>query len=196
MKRKFTKEHPPKLQEPGAGINPLEQSLAKLGLELRGALVSRADADIQFAEERDKILALEQKCDRALVNEPVLVRPLFAIEDSSRFWSVWMTLDHLRIVNSGVTGIIDSLARGIVPGGTVSTADVKPSPDLKPEVVAQFKASCDAFLSTTQSITNLKTTAKFRHPWFGEMDASGWHTLVGVHLRMHRKQVELILEGL
>ncbi|MBX3389322.1 MAG: hypothetical protein KF691_07680 [Phycisphaeraceae bacterium] len=41
--------------------------------------------------------------------ERVLIPRLRGLEDSSRYWSVWMMLDHLRIVNSQVAMVIASL---------------------------------------------------------------------------------------
>lgn len=40
---------------------------------------------------------------------PVLIDRVVGIEDSSRYWSVFMVLDHLRIVDEGMTQIIQAL---------------------------------------------------------------------------------------
>ena len=37
----------------------------------------------------------------------------------------------------------------------------------------------DNLLATIAAIPNLKTTARFAHPWFGPLDASGWHAMAG-----------------
>ncbi|MFO0410193.1 MAG: DinB family protein, partial [Planctomycetota bacterium] len=76
------------------------------------------------------------------------------------------------------------------------TAAVKPNANVGPEVVAAFEASCDALASVIAASTNLDTQARYSHPWFGPLNASGWHALTGVHMSIHRAQIERILSGL
>ena len=40
----------------------------------------------------------------------------------------------------------------------------------------------------------LNTALKFAHPWFGAMNAEDWHLLAGIHMSIHRKQIEAILK--
>jgi len=42
----------------------------------------------------------------------------------------------------------------------------------------------------------LRTALKYKHPWFGPLDAAGWHTMAAWHIGLHRGQVERIVEGL
>lgn len=62
------------------------------------------------------------------------------------------------------------------------------------DVVAAYEESCDALLATIASIPNLKTAVRFAHPWFGPMDAFGWHALAGGHMSIHRVQIERIIK--
>jgi hypothetical protein len=117
------------------------------------------------------------------------------LEDSSRNWSVLMTLDHLHIVHHAFIGVIGSLAKEQVPEGKASTAAVKPDPGVGIEVIADYEASCDALLQTIATVKHFRTKARYPHPWFGPMDAHGWHALAGGHMRIHRVQIERILEG-
>ena len=126
----------------------------------------------------------------------VLIRRPPGLEDSSRYWSVYMTLDHLRIVHLEMVRIIDALAKGAVPDGKASTAAVKPNPDVDASVVGAFDVSCEALLASVVRAGNMKTTARFAHPWFGPLDAAGWHALAGGHLGIHRVQIERIIKGL
>lgn len=64
------------------------------------------------------------------------------MEDSSRYWSVFMTLDHLRIVNLGVADAIRLLGQDKVPERKADTATVKPSPEAGIGVVDDFELSC------------------------------------------------------
>jgi hypothetical protein len=58
------------------------------------------------------------------------------------------------------------------PKGTVSTATVKPSPDVTSAVVAEYEAAGDALLAAAAA-PDLKTSLRFPHPRFGPMDAAG-----------------------
>jgi hypothetical protein len=107
-----------------------------------------------------------------------------------------MTLDHLRIVNLGIAGIIRSLGQGIVPPSVVSTADVKPSPGVTEAVLQEYEASCDMLLGAAAPVKNLKTPVRHSHPWFGSMDAHGWYALAGSHLGIHKVQIDRILAEL
>jgi hypothetical protein len=107
-----------------------------------------------------------------------------------------MTLDHLRITNAAFGDIIRSLAANTLPPGVVSTAAVKPSRDASEAVLQQYSQSCAEVLEAIAENPNLNTALKFAHPWFGPMNAQGWHLLAGIHMRIHREQIEAILERL
>jgi hypothetical protein len=105
-----------------------------------------------------------------------------------------MTLEHLVIVNTGVTRIIESLASGIVPPGTVSTADVKPSPTADLSMIERYEASVRDYLTRVDALTDLRTKETYPHPWFGPFTALKWHRLTALHQRIHRKQIERIIK--
>jgi len=126
----------------------------------------------------------------------VLVPRLRGLEDSSRWWSAWMTLDHLRIVNSQIAQVIAALGEGRVPPGQASTAAVKPSADASAEVQAAFEASCDAVERAAAGLRQPRSTARFTHPWFGPLDTAGWHAMAGMHMGIHRAQLEAIVRAL
>ena len=121
---------------------------------------------------------------------------LRGLEDSSRNWSVWMTLDHLRITNDAFARFITDLTQGRIPEGKASTAAVKPSPTVTAAIEAEYEKSCDAVLATVAAAPDLKTRFRFAHPWFGPMDAAGWHALAGTHMGIHRAQIADIIAGL
>jgi len=73
----------------------------------------------------------------------VLIDRLPGLEDSSRCWSVWMTLDHLRITNAAFAEVITQLRNGQIPPGKASTAAVKPSETANAFVDATYEALCD-----------------------------------------------------
>ena len=107
-----------------------------------------------------------------------------------------MTLDHLRITNLAFANFIKELSEGTVPDLTVSTADVKPDPEVTEKVEKEFQNSCDALLAVLANTPKLQTEHRFAHPWFGPLDAFGWLALAALHLGIHRGQLTAILRGL
>lgn len=107
-----------------------------------------------------------------------------------------MTLDHLRIVNTQIAQVIAALGEGRVPPGQASTAAVKPSPDAVAQVHAAFEASCDAVERAAAGLARPRSAVRFPHPWFGPLDTAGWHAMAGMHMGIHRAQLEAIVKGL
>lgn len=186
----------PKLAAPGAGLPRIELFIGRRLFARRLRRGTRDSFTASFQAERAAIAALVKSCDPESGARRVLIERVRGMEDSSRNWSVWMTLDHLRIVNGGITCTIGALAKGIVPPGKASTAAVKPSPDVTSAVISEYESSCDAFLAQVAAINDLKTTARFAHPWFGPLDAFGWVAMAGNHMGIHRVQMERIIAGL
>ena len=111
--------------------------------------------------------------------------------------SVYMTLDHLRIVNLGIAGIIRALTReDATEIPATSIADVKPDPNAGAEQVRAFQESSDLYLRLIERSDDLKTARTHLHPWFGPMNAFAWHGLATAHLGIHRQQLIRILAGL
>jgi len=189
-------KHPPKLAAPGAGLPKIERFFANLMIHWKAKRTSREAAAATFATERDAISKLLRTTPTERLTTPVLIKRLSGLEDSSRYWSLLMTADHLRIVNDQIAGVIASLCAGKVPAGAASTAAVKPSEQVDSSVIAAFEKTCADFGKTVAVQRDFKTALTFPHPWFGPMDAAAWHFMTGFHMRLHRKQMELILAGL
>jgi hypothetical protein len=183
----------PQLAAPGAGLPALELVIARLLFRLKRATGNEAAFRAAYLQERERIHSLTAPLDAAAAETRVLIKRLPGLEDSSRYWSVWMTLDHLRIVNQAITQVVGALYLGIVPPGRANTAEVKPDPSVGPEVVAAYEASCDAWLTTMDNAPSIPFTTRFPHPWFGPLDAKGWTALQALHLGIHRRQIEQIL---
>lgn len=186
----------PKLAAPGAGLPGYELRIVRALFALRAWTHGRRRIVALFRHERALIAELVRSCPAGRLGERVLIPRPRGLEDSSRHWSVLMTLEHLRIVNLACASIIRELSEGRVPGGKASTADVKPSPDVTESVLATYEASCDEVLAAVASAKDLDATARFPHPWFGPMSARRWHVLAAVHLGLHRRQLVAILDGL
>lgn len=184
---------PPKLAPPGAGIPAIERLVGGSLFTLRRLLGTPAKFTAHFEHERRSIAGLYAARDSSSLGTRVLIPRLRGLEDSSRFWSVWMTLDHLRIVNDVITGVIGELAHGRTPPGVASTATVKPSEHVGSGVVAAYEASCDRLVQLVTSEPMLRTKLRYAHPWFGPLDAAGWHAMAAMHMGIHRAQIDRIL---
>jgi hypothetical protein len=183
----------PKLAPPGAGLPWVELQIARLLFWRLRRRMNRAQLNSYFGQERDLMLEMARGCTSELGRERRLIKRLRGIEDSSRFWSVYMTLDHVRIVNTGAARVIQTLGRGQVMSGQASTANVKPSPDADASVIEGLAHSCELFLKCANALPDLHTKERFAHPWFGLMDAAGWHAMGVMHINLHRRQIERIL---
>ena len=185
-----------KLAPPGAGLPAPELQIARLLFLWRKCIGNREIYNTRFQQERRKIRALLTACEGATGGQRVLIRRVRGLEDSSRNWSVWMTLDHLRIVHRSIALVIGALSRGKAMEGQASTAAVKPSPEVTSAIIAEYEQSCDDLLATVEKVKDWNSPARYAHPWFGPLDARGWHALSAGHLRIHRVQIERIIEGL
>jgi len=186
----------PKLAAPGAGLPAIEHLIARLLFGLRLLTGNREAFTAKFKRERGAIRDLVASSDTARRGERVLIKRLPGLEDSSRNWSVWMTLDHLRITNGEFARIITDLTHRRVPAGAASTAAVKPSPTVTAAVEAEYEKSCDGLLAAAAAAPELKMHLRFAHPWFGPMDAFAWYALAGGHMGIHRGQIARVVAGL
>ncbi len=189
--------HPePQLAAPGAGIPLLERLIGKMIFTARRLAGNRDSFNRRIVREREFIRRLVESCDPASLGKRVLIKRLPGLEDSSRYWSVLMTLDHLRIVNTQLVEVFERLPQGKLPDHEADTAAVKPSAEVRHEVIGSYETSCDALLTAIAAVPDLKTRTRYRHPWFGPMDAYAWHSLAGGHMGIHRVQIERIIEGI
>ncbi len=189
----MTRPNEPVLAPPGAGLPAVELFIGRLLFRGKCAFGSSEAFRSTFVLERKRIRVMVLSNSKEIASQRVLIPRIRGLEDSSRHWSVWMTLDHLRIVNNAMAAVITALGRGTVPAGKASTAAVKPSLDVDDSVVAAYEASCDALMAAVDRVADLKNTPRFPHPWFGPLNAFEWVALSAGHLRIHRVQIEQIL---
>ena len=181
------------LQPPGAGLPAPELFVARIRFKLLNLFLSRKGANRWFRDEADRILALVRSLKPEDATRRVLIPRLRGLEDSSRYWSVCMTLEHLVIVDSAITSVIEALVAGVVPPREASTAAVKPSPTADGAAIDRFEATARDYLTRVDRLSDLRTKISYRHPWFGPLSALGWHRMAALHHRIHRKQVERII---
>ena len=80
-----------------------------------------------FKFEARKIVALVGSVSAAQAAVPVLIDRVVGLEDSSRYWSVFMVLDHLRIVDEGIPQIFKTLTDDRLFGQEIRMQDLKPA---------------------------------------------------------------------
>jgi len=88
----------PKLARPGAGLPKVELYLARLRFALQCRTGNRDSFNARVQKERKAIRDLAGSCTSESAARRVLVERPPGLEDSSRYWSVWMTLDHFGIL--------------------------------------------------------------------------------------------------
>lgn len=186
------------LQAPGAGLPPFELAWLNGMFRVGRTLLSDRRAMAMFLSEGRTIVDLIEQTDIDFASQQVLVPRYPGMEDSSRNWSLLMVLDHLCRVDREILRTIDVLRDGIVPRGEIDIADYKPDPDVDARIIDEFLVLVNEYETRVTQLMPLKTQARFPHPWFGLLDAHGWHCLAAVHHRIHRRQARKIatLQGL
>jgi hypothetical protein len=186
----------PKLQPPGKGLPKLELFMAQILVGIKMRTTSQQEACKVFAKEKEEITSLVNQVEPPLASKRVLIDRLRGLEDSSRYWSLHMTVEHLRIVNRFTIDVIRSLRQGTKPQIAASTASVKPQDNIDHSVIQSFESVCREFETTFSPTENLKTSITLAHPWFGELNAEQWHFFAGFHMSLHKKQMHKIIEKL
>jgi len=189
------KKEQPKLQAPGHGLPWPELALSRLGLKIYQRTVSPKTALSLLQAETKSILSLLQSVDETKGRTRVLIPRIFGIEDSSRYWSLFMTVEHLNIVIPAVMGFISSLLDHPDYAKEVRIQDVKPQEQAGPEQVETLKQNQMRYEKFILSLASLRSCRRHPHPWFGPLHPHGWHCLLGVHQLIHRRQMERILSG-
>ncbi len=196
MRKNPTSGPRPKRDLPSAGIPGYERQLIAVGLRTAANFLSKDQLTELFRSEAERAMALARSVDEARGRQPVLVGRCFGIEHGSRHWSVYMTLEHLVIVNSAIAATLPRLFSGLEVGDTVRMADFKPVPEAGPEQLSDLANVVERYTDMVDKLGNLRAGIRYPHPWFGELSAAQWHALAAVHNRVRRRQVQRILRSL
>ena len=187
------------LDKPGAGLPFFERMMAKYFVMPREVKKRSWDeCGALFDREGSRILELIKNLTPEQLEKKVLIDRLPGIEDSSRFWSVKMTLEHLIVVGNGIGKIVGSLTQEIPPTVDVDIAKVKPK-GTKPtaETVTVFKSFEENQIARVNAtVKNHESKLRHPHPWFGPMTAKQWFWLMASHQVIHRRQIREIIKGL
>ncbi len=192
-------KEPPKLAKPGAGLPFLESLVLRFYLGPFVAKKSDWDkAGRDFEALNAKILKAVEGLSPEQLRKRVLVPRLPGLEDSSRYWSIAMALEHLAFVGGKMVEIIVVLSRGENPGVRVDIAQVKPAGKETVEAsVRNFQNFAETARATlSRDVVDRDNKATLHHPWFGPFNARQWHWLLAPHETVHYKQIKEIKKRL
>lgn len=152
------------------------------------------ESQTMFLEQVDKVIGLYQTIKPEDKTKKILIPRLMGLEDSSRYWSANMTLEHIMIVTHGMTNIIETLGAERTLTTSISMADLKPQEHSDDDMVSNFWELMHQCANRVGEIfQNRNSTATYPHPWFGPLNTHGWHTLLPLHTSVHRRQLEKII---
>ena len=183
----------PLLGHPGAGLPAIELLFSRLLFGIVRCTDSRDTALRRVATQARRIRSRMDSIDDAVGRRQVLVPRLLGLEDSSRFWSPYMVVEHLVIVDTNMFRIMTDLVAGRAHPEPARIAEFKPAPSSGRESLAAFRGIVAEFEALVPRWPDLRTRRTHAHPWFGPLDAHGWLCLAGMHHAIHRRQLERIL---
>ncbi len=189
----------PRLAKPGAGLPYIEWALAKyILLPKLFKAIGKNEAIDNFAKQSEKILLLSSKVSAEQFATRRLIPRLRGLEDSSRYWSVAMTLEHLVIVGNLMGEAVVELSTGKANLQTVDSADVKPDANVDPtKAIQSFQEMSDRFVREALAAdVDAFPMITHPHPWFGPLNAQQWLNMAGVHQNIHRQQIKEIIARL
>jgi hypothetical protein len=179
----------PQLAPPGAGLPWFESLMTRF---FGRRMLSRYDwdgAQAAIARVSARLAREAMAMDDTTLARRVLIKRLRGLEDSSRFWSPEMVLEHLVITGEMFTDFIVTLSDGRPVEDKRGIADIKPRGELGRAVVARFVEVHEAMPARlAEEAGPLRDGPTHLHPWFGKLNAAEWLSLTAVHLRLHEKQ--------
>lgn len=150
-----------------------------------------------FLHEGERVAAAAQSLAPEALQTRVLIRAPMGIEDSSRYWSAAMVLEHLIEVGSRIaTGVVE-LTHGPSASVKADIADVKPKGQNNDSIVAAYRVFLEDYRDKLVHQTgnrNARNTAP--HPWFGDLTPQRWVCLGAIHQQIHRRQMDRVIAGL
>lgn len=186
----------PKLESSGAGLPAFELAWLRILFRYACRVISLNAGLKWFKFEARRLVVLTGKVSTTQATVPVLIDRVVGLEDSSRYWSVFLVLDHLRIVDEGISQIMTTLTDDRLFGQEVRIQALKPSPQSDSDTVSRFLKAVDDYEVTVTRLGILGRRVRHPHPWFGPMTAHEWHFLAAIHHRVHRRQLERIVRKL
>lgn len=188
----------PKLEAPGAGIPFINRMVAKYFILPKLFKKSWEEANTHYQKQLEAIAVLAMQIPEHKRTQRVLVKRIQGLEDSSRYWSAQMVLEHICIVSEGMGNGIIELSKNSRPNRTASTAAVKPlGQESFEKTWERYQRLVQTHVKEINSTVKDRTTRiTFDHPWFGGFNAHQWNWMLGIHTGIHRTQLKEIKTAL
>ena len=120
------------------------------------------------------MIALAEPLSAEQLQRRVLVKAPMGIEDSSRYWSAAMVLEHLIEVGSRIAVGIVELTHGSKVTVKADIADVKPKGGKGIQIVQDFRQFLGDYSRTvSEDIGDRNSKSQHAHPWFGRPNQDG-----------------------
>ena len=186
------------LAAPGAGLPRLQAFALRRVIFPAYCLTTSWDKALElFLHEGEKVAVAAQSLSPEALQTRVLIHAPMGIEDSSRYWSVAMVLEHLIEVGSRIaTGVVE-LTHGLMVSVKADIAEVKPKGRNDVDIVSAYRVFLGDYQDKLVNQTgnrNAQNTAP--HPWFGDLTPQRWVCLGAIHQQIHRRQMDRIISGL
>ena len=176
-----------------ARLPVLERQAGALAVKTYARLADKDQVLAGFRDETARVMALAHRVPEDIGRRRTRVRRRIGMEASSRDWSVFMTVEHLVIVNRGITAVIHALCADNNPGVEIGVADIQPHPDAGPEHIEALSHAADRYVEIVEHFGGLRCQERYQHPWFGPLSAGEWNVLAAWHNRVHRRQLQDLL---
>jgi len=180
----------PQLAPPGAGLPWFESLVVRwFGRRMLRSRLDWESAQAAIARVSSRLAREAKSVDDATLARRVLIQRLRGLEDSSRYWSPEMLLEHLVITGEMFTDFVVTLSNGRPVADRRGIADIKPGGELGRAVIARFVAVHEAIPTRlAREAGSHRNGPTHLHPWFGKLTALDWLSLTAVHLGLHEKQ--------
>lgn len=188
----------PNLAAPGAGLPVVQAFVLRHVLFPAFCRTTSWDRAVGlFLREGEHVAAAARSLAPGDLQTRVLIRAPLGIEDSSRFWSAAMVLEHLIEVGSRIaTGVVE-LTHGQAASVKADIAEVKPKGGMDGDIVAAYRAFLEDYADmVTHRVGDRAARLTAPHPWFGDLTPQRWVCLGAIHQRIHRRQMDRIIAGL
>ena len=180
----------PQLAPPGAGLPWFESLVVRLfGRRMLRSRFGWESAQAVIGRVSSRMAKEAMDMDDEVFARRVLIKRLRGLEDSSRYWSPEMVLEHLVITGELFTDYVVALSHGRPVVDQRGIADIKPRGGLGREVVTRFVGVHEAIpVRLAAEAGPLRNGLSHPHAWFGKLTAADWLSLTALHLGLHEKQ--------
>jgi hypothetical protein len=184
----------PQLAPPGAGLPWFEAlTLRWFGRRMLRSRFDWDSAQAAIGRVSSRLAREAMSMNDATLTSRVLIQRLRGLEDSSRYWSPEMVLEHLVITGELFTHYVVALSNDQPIVDPRGIADIKPSGGLGRAIITRFMAVHEAIPKRLAAEAGpFRAGPSHPHAWFGKLTAIDWLSLTAVHLALHAKQWQAI----